>query len=135
VLLLFLGLLGLGVWYILYGRAITIDLQAFDGPQEFSVSIYYNTTMQSVLNGVFNKIHDTDKKVGAATYQRDWILVDAKKGPIINVGTEYESKCKGTESDNRLATDVVSLGSQLTAWSCNPKHKRYYECPPIDCSK
>jgi hypothetical protein len=63
--------------------AITIDLQAFDGPQEFSVSIYYNTTMQSVLNGVFNKIHDTDKKVGAATYQRDWILVDAKKGPII----------------------------------------------------
>jgi hypothetical protein len=23
--------------------AITIDLQAFDGPQEFSVSIYYNT--------------------------------------------------------------------------------------------
>src|SRR3977135_4217767 len=34
--------------------AIAIDLQAFDGPQEFSVSIYYNTTMQSVLNGVFN---------------------------------------------------------------------------------
>jgi hypothetical protein len=123
-LLLCLGLPGLAVWHFLYGGPLRL--------------IFKRSTVRKTFQfqfGVFNKIHDTDKKVGAATYQRDWILVDAKKGPIINVGTEYESKCKGTESDNRLATDVVSLGSQLTAWSCNPKHKRYYECPPIDCSK
>ena len=92
VLFLFLALLGLGVWYILYGRAITIDLQAFDGPPKFSVSIHYNTTMQSVLNSVYNKIIERDKTVGTRKYQKDWILVDAKEHPVTNIGTEY-AKC------------------------------------------
>jgi hypothetical protein len=89
--------------------------------------------MQTVLNKVYTKITDRDRKVGAHKYQTDWILVDAKKGPIINVGTEYEQKCRGPDSDNRLATEVVSPGSKLTAFSCVPTHKGYYECPPIGC--
>jgi hypothetical protein len=91
--------------------------------------------MQSVLDKLFRKIHDGDNNVAAGHYQRSWILVDAKKGPILNVGTEYEWKCHHTEKDNRLATAIVSLGAQLTARSCVSDHKGYYGCLPIDCSK
>ena len=100
VLLLFLGLLGLGVWYILYGRSITIDLQAFDA------------------------------------YQKDWILVDANRRPITNIGTEYELECRRVNSDNRLVTEIVAPGSKLTALSCVPGHDgQSIRCPPIDCSR
>jgi hypothetical protein len=91
--------------------------------------------MQSVLDKLFRKIHDGDNNVAAGHYQRSWILVDAKKGPILNVGTEYEWKGHHTEKDNRLATAIVSLGAQLTARSCVSDHKGYYGCLPIDCSK
>lgn len=112
-----------------------IDLQTFDGPKEFSISIYYNTTIQGVLDKLYRTIHYNDKNVAKGNYQRGWILIDAKKGAILNVGTEYGWKCNHTESDNRLATAIVPLGSQLTAWSCDPKHKGYYQCPPVECSK
>ena len=136
VLLLFLGLLGLGVWYILYGRAITIDLQAFDGPAKFSVPTHYNTTMQSVLNRVYNKIIESDATVGAHKYQKDWILVDANRRPITNIGTEYELECRRVNSDNRLVTEIVAPGSKLTALSCVPGHDgQSIRCPPIDCSR
>jgi hypothetical protein len=136
VLLLFLGLLGLGVWYILYGRAITIDLQAFDGPAKFSVPTHYNTTMQGVLNRVYNKIIESDATVGAHKYQKDWILVDANRRPITNIGTEYELECRRVNSDNRLVTEIVAPGSKLTALSCVPGHDgQSIRCPPIDCSR
>jgi hypothetical protein len=132
---LFLALLGLGVWYILYGRAITFDLQAFGGPAKFSVPTHYNTTMQSVLNRVYNKIIESDATVGAHKYQKDWILVDANGRPITNIGTEYELECRRVNSDNRLATEIVAPGSKLTALSCVPAHGQSTTCPPIDCKK
>jgi hypothetical protein len=76
--------------------------------------------MQSVLNRVYNKIIESDATVGAHKYQKDWILVDANRRPITNIGTEYELECRRVNSDNRLVTEIVAPGSKLTALSCVP---------------